>query len=81
MQRQTEQDKQVTVAVPEDRLAEFYGFFARFLAARRPGCRRGPHAHGGPRHGGHRCTGRHEASPEEAATQSAGAVPDTEPAA
>ena len=47
------QNKQVTVDVPEDRVAEFHAFFARFLAApegRRPGRRRGRHAR---RHGHH----------------------------
>ena len=40
--------KQVTVEVPEARLAEFYAFYGRFLAGERRG-RRGPH------HRGHRC--------------------------
>ncbi len=31
----TTQDKQITVDVPEDRVAEFYAFYARFLAGRR----------------------------------------------
>jgi hypothetical protein len=51
--------QQVTVDVPEERLAEFHAFFARFLAGRgRPG-RRGEHRrHGhGRRHG---CAHRHE---------------------
>ena len=41
------QDRQITVAVPEDRVAEFYAFFARFLARR----------HGPGRHS-HGCRGR-----------------------
>ncbi len=43
-----QQDKQITVAVPEDRVPEFYAFYGRFLAGRRPGGRgrRGPHGHG-----------------------------------
>ena len=69
------QEKQVTVDVPEDRVAEFYALYARFLAGRTRG-RRGP-GHGfpghgrGPRHGhGHGCHGRHaehrsEVAPEE----------------
>lgn len=48
--------KQLTIDVPEDRVAEFYAFFARFLAGRRGRGRRG-HRHGyGHRHGG---CGRH----------------------
>jgi hypothetical protein len=46
-------DTQVTVDVPEDRVAEFHAFFARFLAGpggRRRGGRRGRHGH---RHGHH----------------------------
>ncbi len=45
----TTKDKQITIAVPEDRVAEFYAFYGRFLAGfpRRRG--RG-HRHGcGPR--------------------------------
>ena len=43
-------DKQITIDVPEERVAEFYAFYARFLEGftRRRG------------HGrGHRCGGRH----------------------
>jgi hypothetical protein len=47
-------DKQITVAVPEERVPEFYSWFARFLAAdpgRGPAPRgrhgRGPHGHRG----------------------------------
>jgi hypothetical protein len=46
--------KQVTVEVPEARLAEFYAFYGRFLAGERRGRRMGPH----PR--GHRCHARGE---------------------
>src|SRR5438552_1696859 len=61
-------NQQVTVDVPEDRVAEFHAFFARFLAGR--GRRRrhgGPYGarHGGPYGGRHgrRCGhGRHAAS-------------------
>lgn len=52
----TKQDKQVTVDVPEDRVAEFYAFYARFLSGRRRG-RRGPGGPGGRHHGG--CRGHH----------------------
>jgi hypothetical protein len=60
----TTQYKPVTVDVPEDRLAEFHAFFARFLAGPRRRDRAGRHGrpHGG-RHGqGHRCAGRSETS-------------------
>jgi hypothetical protein len=50
----TTKDKQITVDVPEDRVAEFYAFYGRFLAGF-PGRRRrghGPRAHGcGPHRG------------------------------
>lgn len=52
----SQQDKQITVDVPEARVPEFYAWYARFLAGR---TRRGggPGGHrGGP--GGHR--GRHD---------------------
>ncbi|MEA2150160.1 MAG: hypothetical protein QOD69_1990 [Solirubrobacteraceae bacterium] len=57
----TKQDKQITIEVPEDRVAEFYAFYGRFLAGF-PG-RRGR----GPGHGrhGHRC-GPHRRPAEEA---------------
>jgi hypothetical protein len=75
----TTQYKSVTVDIPEDRLAEFHAFFARFLAGPRGRGRGG--RHGGPhgsRHGrghrhGHRCAERPEASgqgePAPAATE------------
>jgi hypothetical protein len=49
---------QVTVDVPEDRVAEFHAFFARFLAG--PGGRRrhGRHGHHGHGHHGHGHHGR-----------------------
>jgi hypothetical protein len=69
--------QQVTVDVPEDRVAEFHAFFARFLAGRGPGGRYGRRRHG--RHGrhgygrhghGHGCgRGRHEAPEGETATE------------
>jgi hypothetical protein len=43
--------KQVVVDVPEDRLAEFHAFFARFLAGRRGPGRRGRHGAGHRHHG------------------------------
>jgi hypothetical protein len=60
----TTQYKPVTVDVPEDRVAEFHAFFARFLAG--PAGRGRGGRHGGPhrgRHGhgrGSRCAGRRE---------------------
>lgn len=53
------QDKQITVDVPEDRVPEFYAWYARFLAA--PTYRR--RRHGG--HRGHRCAPRTQ-TPDEA---------------
>ncbi len=58
----TSKDKQITIDVPEDRVAEFYAFYGRFLAGfpRRRG-------HGrGHRCGGH---GRHERAEEGAAPE------------
>ena len=49
-------DKQITIDVPEDRVAEFYAFYGRFLAGF-PGRRGG--RRGRPPHGGHRCGGHH----------------------
>lgn len=49
----------VTVDVPEERLAEFHAFFARFLAGRGPRGRRGEHRRHAHRHG-HGCAARHE---------------------
>jgi hypothetical protein len=61
--------QQVTVEVPEDRVAEFHAFFGRFLAGRvgrgrrgrygRPHHGRHGHGHGHGRHGRH-CGGRGE---------------------
>ncbi len=55
--------KQVTVDVPEERVAEFHAFFARFLAGRPGRGRRGRHG----RHGlqRHRC-GERRARTEQA---------------
>ncbi len=57
------QDTQVTVPVPEDRVAEFYAFYARFLAGR-SGRRGGPW---GMRHHHHGC-GRPAARDEAPST-------------
>ena len=51
--------QQVTVDVPEERVAEFHAFFARFLAGRGRRGRRGDyrrHAHGRE----HGCADRHD---------------------
>ncbi|MEA2298134.1 MAG: hypothetical protein QOF77_1070 [Solirubrobacteraceae bacterium] len=52
MDTQTEtssESKQITIDVPQERLAEFYAFFGRFLAGGPGRGRRGRHA-GGPGH-------------------------------
>ena len=49
--------QQVTVDVPEDRVAEFHAFFARFLAGRPGRGRRG--RYGRPHHGRHGHHGHH----------------------
>lgn len=58
----TTQYKPVTVDVPEDRVAEFHAFFARFLAGpqgRGRGRRHGkPHRGRHGHHGQSRCAGR-----------------------
>ena len=59
----TSQDKQITIEVPEDRVAEFYAFYGRFLAGAEGRRGRG-HGH---RHG-HRCGGHHHGQPRESAT-------------
>jgi hypothetical protein len=66
----TSQDKQITIEVPEDRVAEFYAFYARFLAG--PSRRRG--------HGrGHRC-GPHRRTTDEVATDVAATGTETQTA-
>ena len=53
---------QITVDVPQDRVAEFHAFFARFLAS--PGSRRRGRRHRGPsgRHQGRGCAPRREST-------------------
>jgi hypothetical protein len=63
----TTKDKQITIDVPEDRVAEFYAFYGRFLAGF-PGRRRrrhGPHGHRCGPHAEHR--GHRDAEPAEPA--------------
>jgi hypothetical protein len=55
----TSQDKQITIEVPEDRVAEFYAFYGRFLA--------GPRRRGHGR--GHRCGHHHHRTDEAAVTE------------
>ncbi len=56
----TTKDKQITIDVPEDRVAEFYAFYGQFLAGF-PGRRRrtGFAGTGGGGHRGHRGHGPH----------------------
>lgn len=70
----SQQDKQVTVDVPEHRVAEFYAWYARFLAGSGGRGGRGPRGH---RHGhgrGHGCGRRSEAAGTEAAGTEAATV-------
>jgi hypothetical protein len=63
--------QQVTVDVPEDRVAEFHAFFGRFLAGWRGRGRRGGY---GRRHRGvhgRRCSERREAAERGASEQAA----------
>jgi hypothetical protein len=63
----TTQYQPITVQVPEDRIAEFHAFFARFLAGPTGRGRRGRHGrpdrghHGHHGHHGRRCGDRREA--------------------
>ncbi|MEA2233209.1 MAG: hypothetical protein QOD83_3025 [Solirubrobacteraceae bacterium] len=57
----TTKDKQITIDVPEDRVAEFYAFYGRFLAGFPGRRRRGI----GPR--GHHCGSHREDRQTEAA--------------
>jgi len=72
---QTE-SKQVTVDVPEERLAEFHAFFARFLAGRGRRGRHGEHRRHG--HGGrHGCAHRQvPAEQGERPTETPGETPE-----
>ena len=59
----TTQDKQITIDVPEDRVAEFYAFYGRFLAGF-PGRR-------GRGRGHHRC-GPHQRPADESTATTGG---------
>ena len=65
----TTKDKQITIDVPEDRVAEFYAFYGHFLAGS-PG-RRG---HRG--HRGHRCGSHRHGAHTEQEQQPAGSGPE-----
>jgi hypothetical protein len=64
--------QQVTVDVPEDRVAEFHAFVGRFLSGRYGPGRRGRHGrpHRGPH--GRRCAERREATERGATERAAG---------
>lgn len=71
----TTKDKQITVDVPEDRVAEFYAFYGRFLAGF-PRRRGGPGRHG--RHGGPHgrgCGRHHDEQPGAKAAEPSGPEP------
>lgn len=65
----------VTVDVPEDRIAEFHAFFARFLAGRAGRGRRGHYRRGHRGHGRH-CAERR--GPAERAEATEGPAETTE---
>jgi hypothetical protein len=65
--------QQVTVDVPEDRVAEFHVFFGRFLAGRSGRGRRGGYGRHHRGAHGRRCSERREAA-ERGATEEAGGI-------
>jgi hypothetical protein len=68
--------QQVTVDVPEERVAEFHAFFARFLAGPGRRGRRGEHRRHGRGHG-RGCAHRHErAEAHEAPAETPGQTPE-----
>jgi hypothetical protein len=64
-------DQQVTVDVPEDRVAEFHAFFGRFLAGRRGRGRRGGYGRQHRGVHGRRCSERREAAERGTTEQAA----------
>lgn len=71
--------QQVTVDVPEERVAEFHAFFARFLAGRGRRGRHGEHPRHG--HGGrHGCARRRQRAEQgeayQAPTETPGQTPE-----
>ncbi|MEY2513530.1 MAG: hypothetical protein QOJ89_888 [bacterium] len=69
----TSQDKQITIDVPEDRVAEFYAFYGHFLAGT-PGRRGRGRGHRGPH--GHRC-GPHHRHHDDTPAEQAESGPET----
>jgi hypothetical protein len=72
--------EQVTVEVPEERLAEFHAFFARFLSGR--GRRRrhgghGRHGHGRGRGCAHRAERAERGEGHEGPAETLGRTPET----
>lgn len=63
--------QQVTVDVPEGRVAEFHAFFGRFLAGRRGRGRRGRYGRHDRAVHGQRCSERREAAERDASEQAA----------
>lgn len=72
------QYQQVTVDVPEDRVAEFHAFFGRFLAGAGSGRRRRGRHLGHGHHGGRCAHGRPSAKQHESAEQHQPTVETTE---
>ena len=66
--------QQVTVDVPEDRVAEFHAFFGRFLAGRPGRGRRGRYGRQHRGVHGRRCSERREAAERGAATEQAAGI-------
>ncbi len=66
--------QQVTVDVPEDRVAEFHAFFGRFLAGRRGRGRRGGYGRQHRGVHGRRCSERREAAERGGATEGAAGI-------
>jgi hypothetical protein len=65
------QSTQITVEVPEDRVAEFHAFFARFLVGPGGRGRRGRHERHGHGHHGRGCQHRRETAEQHEPTAEA----------
>jgi hypothetical protein len=61
----TTQYTQITVDVPQDRVAEFHAFFGRFLAGPGARRRRGPHRRSNRGHHGRGCARRRGSTQQE----------------
>jgi hypothetical protein len=68
----TTSSQQVTVDVPEDRVAEFHAFFGRFLAGRHGRGRRGRYGRSHRGVHGRRCAEHRDAAESGATDQAAG---------